>query len=69
MESYNNCGLLRGDTQCDHPTTSFLLDNLWFVPWPKFSSSPCEHLLARDGLHTSYEGTKVVARKSMCVEI
>ena len=23
MESYNNCGLLRGDTQCDHPTTSF----------------------------------------------
>ena len=23
FESNNNCGWLRGDTQCDHPTTSF----------------------------------------------
>ena len=39
-----------------------LKKNFRFVSWPAFSD-PYVHLLARDGLHTSYEGTAIVAHK------
>ena len=36
--------------------------NLSFVSWPAFCE-PYDHLLAKDGLHLSYDGTDVVANK------